>query len=149
SLDGHRVAGSMGLGVISGNSLPGGWDYVREGSDTYHEARAKAEPIGGAVNDGVMGVCFAAHVAPTKGKAEQEAERMIASIIETVTKMFTRLAKQSSGYEYMKEIEAIYERRDDLDFIINRAPYISVGTPDFHIERFRRMEEMGYDRVAL
>lgn len=149
SLDGHRVAGSLGLGVISGNSLPGGWDYVVEAARTYREALAAAEPIGGQVNDALMGFCFAAHVAPTKEQAEQEAETMIAAIIETVTKMFTRLAKQSSGYEYMNEIEAIYERREDLDFIVNRAPYISVGTPDFLIERFKRMEEAGYDRVAL
>lgn len=149
SLDGHKVAGSRGLGVISGNSLPGGWDYVREASEVYHAALADADPIGGVVNDGMMGFCFAAHVAPTKEQAEREAETMIAAIIETVNRMFTRLAKQSTGYEYMKEIEAIYEKREDLDFIVNRAPYISVGTPDFMVERFKRMEEMGYDRVAL
>lgn len=149
SLDGHRVAGSLGLGVISGNSLPGGWDYVREASEVYHQAFAEAKPIGAVANEGMMGFCFAAHVAPTKEQAEREAAEMIEAIIETVTKMFTRLAKQSKGYEYMNEIEAIYERREDLDFIVNRAPYISVGTPDFMIERFKKMEEMGYDRVAL
>jgi alkanesulfonate monooxygenase SsuD/methylene tetrahydromethanopterin reductase-like flavin-dependent oxidoreductase (luciferase family) len=149
SLDGHRVAGSLGLGVISGNSLPGGWDYVREAAETYRGALAEAQPIGGAVNDGLMGFCFAAHVAPTKEQAEREAEAMIATIIETVTRMFTRLAKQSTGYEYMDEIAAIYERKDDLDFIVNRAPYISVGTPELLIERFKLMEDLGYDRVAL
>lgn len=149
SLDGHRVAGSLGLGVISGNSLPGGWDYVQQAATTYREAIANAQPIGGTLTDGLMGFCFAAHVAPSKEEAVRESESAINAILETVTKMFTRLAKQSSGYEYMREIESIYERRGDLDFIINRAPYISVGTPDFLIERFKRMEQIGYDRVAL
>lgn len=150
SLDGHRVAGQLGQGVISGNSLPGGWDYVEEAALTYREAVVNAEPVGGGqVTDGVMGFCFAAHVAPTKEQAIAESETAIAAILKTVTTMFTRLAKQGNGYEYMKNIEAIYERRNDLDFIIDRAPYISVGTPDFMVERFKRMEALGYDRVAL
>ncbi|MFI6956586.1 LLM class flavin-dependent oxidoreductase [Nocardia sp. NPDC050408] len=150
SLSGHEVAGSLGLGVISGNSLPGGWDYVQEAADTYRRAVAQAKPIGGAsVNNGVMGFCFAAHVSSSREQALREASATVEAILETVTKMFSRLAKQGAGYEYMREIEAIYERRDDLDYIIDRAPYISVGTPDFLVDRFKRMELMGYDRIAL
>ena len=38
---------------------------------------------------------------------------------------------------------------DDLEYIVATAPYISIGTPDFLIERFRRLESLGYDEVLL
>jgi alkanesulfonate monooxygenase SsuD/methylene tetrahydromethanopterin reductase-like flavin-dependent oxidoreductase (luciferase family) len=149
SVEGHRQAGALGLGVVGGNSLPGGWDYVARCARTYKEAVAQATPLAGRVTDSLYSFAFAAHVADTQRQAEREAEATVASIIELVNSMFTRLAKQSSGYEYMDEIRAIYERRHDLAYLNERAPYISIGTPSFMVERLKRLEELGYDGIAL
>jgi alkanesulfonate monooxygenase SsuD/methylene tetrahydromethanopterin reductase-like flavin-dependent oxidoreductase (luciferase family) len=149
SVGGHKAAGANGLGVIGGNSLPGGWDYVEECARTYKEALAGAEPIGRTVTDSLCSFVFAAHCAPSQEQAEREAAETVQSILAMVTKMFTNLAKQSSGYEYMDGIRAIEEHKHDLRYLIDRAPYISLGTPEFFIERLERLENLGFDRVLL
>jgi alkanesulfonate monooxygenase SsuD/methylene tetrahydromethanopterin reductase-like flavin-dependent oxidoreductase (luciferase family) len=149
SVDGHRSAGKNGLGVIGGNSLPGGWDYVADCARTYKAALADAEPIGRFVTDSLSSFVFAANCAPSQEQAEREAAETVQSILAMVTRMFTRLAKESSGYEYMDGIRAIEEHKHDLRWLIDRAPYISLGTPEFFVERLERLEDLGFDRVAL
>lgn len=149
SVDGHRAAGAAGLGVIGGNSLTGGWEYVEDCARTYKEAVAQGTPVGTVVNDQLYTFAFAAHCAESQEQAKREAEVLVLSIIEMVNSMFTRLAKQSADYAYMDQIRMIYERRHDLDFLIERAPYISVGTPDFMVERVRRLEALGFDGIVL
>jgi hypothetical protein len=36
-----------------------------------------------------------------------------------------------------------------MAYVNDRSPYVSVGTPDFLIERFKRLEKMGYQEVFL
>jgi alkanesulfonate monooxygenase SsuD/methylene tetrahydromethanopterin reductase-like flavin-dependent oxidoreductase (luciferase family) len=149
SVDGHRAAGGSGLGVIGGNSLPGGWDYVEECARTYKAALADSEPIGRTTTDSLCAFVFAAHCAPTQEQAEREGGETVQMILAMVTKMFTRLARQSSGYEYMDGIRAVEEHKDDLRYLIDRAPYISLGTPEFFVERLERLRDIGFDRVLL
>jgi alkanesulfonate monooxygenase SsuD/methylene tetrahydromethanopterin reductase-like flavin-dependent oxidoreductase (luciferase family) len=149
SVDGHRAAGHAGLGVIGGNSLPGGWDYVAECARTYKSALAEAEPIGRTVTDSIASFVFAANCAPSQEQAEREASDTVQSILAMVTSMFTRLAKESSGYEYMDGIRAMEEHKHDLRWLIERAPYISLGTPESFVERLERLERLGFDRVLL
>jgi len=63
--------------------------------------------------------------------------------------MFTHLSSQSADYAYMKDINKIADRKDDIKYLNERAPFISVGTPEFHIERFKKLERMGYDEIVL
>ncbi len=41
------------------------------------------------------------------------------------------------------------EHMDDLDYIMERTPYVLFGTPDFLIEKFRRLESLGYTELLL
>lgn len=149
SVEGHGVAGALGLGVVGGNSLTGGWPYVEECARTYKAAVAQAPALAGRVNDQLYAFSFLAHCSDDLERAKIEAAPAVENIITMVTRMFTSLAAQSKDYAYMDEIRAMYERRDDLDFLIERAPYISIGGPDFWIERLNRLQGLGYDGVVL
>jgi len=37
----------------------------------------------------------------------------------------------------------------DLDYIMEKTPYILFGTPDFLIDKFRRLESLGYTEMLL
>ncbi len=150
SVAGHELAGSLGLGVVGGNSLPGGWDYVADCVRTYHAALGHAEPVvPGHVTRECHVFFFVAHCSEDVERAKREAASGVASILSMVNTMFTSLAPESPNYRYMEQIRTMYERRDDLDFLIERAPYISIGDPSFFIERIRRLEEIGADSVVL
>jgi alkanesulfonate monooxygenase SsuD/methylene tetrahydromethanopterin reductase-like flavin-dependent oxidoreductase (luciferase family) len=150
SVAGHELAGSLGLGVVGGNSLPGGWDYVAECVQTYRDALEHAHPVvPGAVNRECHVFFFVAHCSEDVERAKREAASGVASILGMVNTMFSSLAPESPNYRYMDQIRTMYERRDDLDFLIDRAPYISIGDPQFFVERIRRLEEIGADSVVL
>jgi len=148
SLDGLVTAGQLGLGAISGNTLTGGWDYVAKCADTYHSAVDKAKPIS-VVNRSIATSIMMAHCAETMEKAFEEAGEASQKMLWMVIDMFTSLAKHGSDYAYMGEIDAIRKRVADMAYINDRSPYVSVGTPDFLIERFKQLEKMGYQEVFL
>ena len=149
SVEGHEVAGSMGLGVVGGNSLSGGWPFVEECVRTYKSAVANATPVGPVVNNQLYSFAFVAHCSHDVEQAKREAARATEDIIAMVTTMFTKLASESDNYAYMEQIQTMYDRRGDLDYLIDRAPYISIGNPEFWIERIRHLEELGYDGIVL
>jgi alkanesulfonate monooxygenase SsuD/methylene tetrahydromethanopterin reductase-like flavin-dependent oxidoreductase (luciferase family) len=146
SLDGLQLAGKMGLGVMSGNSLPGGWEYVAECAETYHRAIDAAEPVT-VVNRALCESVMTAHCAPTMEQALAEASPPATGFVKLVIDMFAGMADQGSDYAYMSNVEQLTDRADDMAWMNDRAPYISAGTPDFHIERLKRLESLGYDEV--
>lgn len=148
SLDGLSIAGHLGLGALSGNSLPGGWDYVAECAETYHAAVDKAEPIS-VVNRSLGESIMTAHCAETMEKAFDEASTAAEKMLSMVIDMFTGLAKHAPDYAYMDNVNAIREHASDMAYINDRSPYVSVGTPDFLVNRFKRLEELGYQEVIL
>jgi len=148
SLDGLVVAGELGLGTVAGNSLVGGWDYVAKCAETYHAAIDKAKPIS-VINRSIGTSIMTAHCAETMEKAFEEAREPAEKMLWMVINMFTGLAKHAPNYAYMDDINTIRDRVSDLAFINDRSPYVSVGTPDYLIERFRRLEKMGYQEVFL
>lgn len=148
SLEGLRIAGNMGLGVLSGNTLPGGWEYVDQCAETYRDAIAHAVPLT-YVNRSLAESVMTAHCAPTMEQALAEAAPPATSFVKLVIDMFTGMATQSADYSYMSNIESIRARADDMAYLNDRAPYISAGTPDFLIDRFHRLEAVGYDEVIL
>jgi alkanesulfonate monooxygenase SsuD/methylene tetrahydromethanopterin reductase-like flavin-dependent oxidoreductase (luciferase family) len=148
SLDGLIVAGELGLGAVSGNSLPGGWDHVAKCADAYHAAIDRAKPIS-VVNRCLATSIMTAHCAETMEKAFEEAAEPAQKMLWMVINMFTGLAKSSPDYAYMDNINSIRERVSDMAYVNDRSPYVSVGTPDFMIERFKRLEKMGYQEVFL
>jgi alkanesulfonate monooxygenase SsuD/methylene tetrahydromethanopterin reductase-like flavin-dependent oxidoreductase (luciferase family) len=149
SLDGHVLGASRGLGVVGGNSLPGGWDYVAECAQRYKSAIAKVQSEQTNVTSSLAAFVATAHCAESQEQAEAEAAGPALGFVAMVIQMFNELHDKGADYAYMKDINKIVDRKDDMKYLIERAPYISVGTPDFHIERIKLLERMGYDEVVL
>jgi alkanesulfonate monooxygenase SsuD/methylene tetrahydromethanopterin reductase-like flavin-dependent oxidoreductase (luciferase family) len=149
SVDTHRYAGEQGLGVMSGNSLPGGWDFVQECLDLYRESWRDAAPRGRATVNSFGALALRAHCAETNEKAQEEGALAAFDAVDLVMRWYSRLAKQSSDYSYMAQFEELDGHRRDLPFMIERAPYITIGDPDFFVERIARLEEMGVDEFLL
>ncbi len=41
------------------------------------------------------------------------------------------------------------EHLDDLDYIMERTPYVMIGTPDFLIRQLKRTVSLGYNELML
>jgi alkanesulfonate monooxygenase SsuD/methylene tetrahydromethanopterin reductase-like flavin-dependent oxidoreductase (luciferase family) len=149
SLETHRNAGRRGIGVMTGNSILG-WDYAARCIDAYQEGAARVEPAEGSyVNRSVGFFVAVAHCAATEEQAHREAARVTASFIDLVIWLFSRLGPTSPDYQYLSQIQKIEERREDIGFLVESAPYFMIGTPDRLEERLRRLEAMGVDQVLL
>ena len=49
----------------------------------------------------------------------------------------------------MASIEELVDHQRDLQYLVDRAPYITIGDPDLFIERCERLESMGVDEFIL
>jgi alkanesulfonate monooxygenase SsuD/methylene tetrahydromethanopterin reductase-like flavin-dependent oxidoreductase (luciferase family) len=149
SLETHTFAGQQGLGVMSGNSLPGGWDFVQQCHDLYQEAWQDAAPRGRLTNNSFGSLALRAHCAETTEKAREEAAAAAFDAVDLVMTWYSRLAEQSEDYAYMAQFKELDSHRRDLDWMVERAPYLSIGDPDFFVERIERLEAMGVDEFLL
>jgi alkanesulfonate monooxygenase SsuD/methylene tetrahydromethanopterin reductase-like flavin-dependent oxidoreductase (luciferase family) len=145
----HEFAGERGLGVMSGNSLAGGWEFVQECLDLYRGSWRDAAERGGLTHSTFSSLALRAHCAETNERALAEASEAAFEMIDLVMGWFAKLASQSSDYAYMGRIEELREHQRDLRYMVERAPYLSIGDPDFFVERIRRLEEMGVDEFIL
>jgi alkanesulfonate monooxygenase SsuD/methylene tetrahydromethanopterin reductase-like flavin-dependent oxidoreductase (luciferase family) len=145
----HRNAGERGIGVMTGNSILG-WEYAERCIGAYREGLAHAAPAGGSyVNDQTGLFVAVAHCAERMEQARREAARVTASFVNLVIWLYSRLGASSPDYEYLSQIRRIEERKDDLDFVVDSAPYFMVGTPDYLVERLHRLEAMGVTEALL
>ena len=149
SIETHRIAGEKGLPVISGNSLVGGWEGVEESIAIYRDCLANGTPI--TTTKPFFGAAMlVVHCAPSKEQAQEEARPRVLRFLESTIARRRALAPSSADYAYqVKGFDEIEQNRDDLDHLVDRSPYFSVGTPEFFVERFRRLERMGVDEVIL
>jgi alkanesulfonate monooxygenase SsuD/methylene tetrahydromethanopterin reductase-like flavin-dependent oxidoreductase (luciferase family) len=149
SLETHGNAGRKGIGVMTGNSLPGGWEYMEEAVATYRAALTEHEPVKGAVTDSASALAVMAHCAETDEQAKAESEQAAFRFVHEIIGWFQALSKSSPDYAYLSRIEEIVDRKDDLDFLIDRAPYLTIGSPQFFIDRAKRLQALGYDEFIL
>ena len=149
STETHRYAGEQGIGVMSGNSLPGGWDFVQECLDLYRSSWVDAADRGRLTNSTFSSLALRAHCAETTEQALEEAGPAAFEMVDLVMRWFTKLAEKSPDYSYMGRIEELEEHRRDLPFMVERAPYLTIGDPDLFIERCERLESMGVDEFIL
>jgi alkanesulfonate monooxygenase SsuD/methylene tetrahydromethanopterin reductase-like flavin-dependent oxidoreductase (luciferase family) len=150
SVETHGNAGKLGIGVMTGNSLPGGWSYIAEALQLYRDGLEEADPgPGGVVNESAGAASVITYCAETKEEAMAAAAERTGRFLGEVAKWFTRLSKESPDYVYMAELQKILEQEDSLERIIERSPYVSIGTPDFFVERGKRLQELGYNEWLL
>src|SRR5262249_861782 len=149
SFETHHNAGERGIGVMTGNSILG-WEYAERCINSYKEGNANVKPAEGSyVNNHIGFFVAVAHCSDRMGQAYREAARVAATFIDLVIWLYSRLGATSPDYTYLSQIKKIEERRDDLEYVIESAPYFMVGTPDYLLERLRRLQRMGVDEVLL
>jgi alkanesulfonate monooxygenase SsuD/methylene tetrahydromethanopterin reductase-like flavin-dependent oxidoreductase (luciferase family) len=149
SVETHGNAGKLGIGVMTGNSLAGGWDYLEEAMGAYQEGLRVADPgPGGVINESAGALAVVAHCAETRETAIAEAEARVHRFLDEISGWFKALADQSSEYAYMSRLIEVV-KTTGFDELIDRSPYVTVGTPDFFIERAKRLESYGYTEFLL
>jgi alkanesulfonate monooxygenase SsuD/methylene tetrahydromethanopterin reductase-like flavin-dependent oxidoreductase (luciferase family) len=148
SLETHENSGRLGVGVMSGFGLAG-WDYLETCLGAYRREVAHAQPRAGVVNNSAGCFIALAHCAPTREQAFREAEESTLRFADVVLGWFSGLSPSSPDYEYFKRVDEIKEHITDLDYLVERSPYFSIGTPEFLTDRFRRLAEMGYNELIL
>jgi alkanesulfonate monooxygenase SsuD/methylene tetrahydromethanopterin reductase-like flavin-dependent oxidoreductase (luciferase family) len=148
----HAIAGKLGIGAMTGASIIG-WQHVEDSARAYKEAVAHPEPIGPVVNDALCFAALGAHCAETAEQAFDEARAPATAFMRRMLGaggMYESLRKASADYGYLEGVsEETRARMDDLEYIVSVAPYMSIGTPEFLIDRFRRLQALGYDEVLL
>ena len=148
----HRGAAELGLGGMTGGSIVG-WQYVEEAAAAYCEAIGSAEPVPGSTVNHSLGF-FATRVncadTPEEAKAAIEKTALLFVDINIGPGgRYEQLAPTSPDYAYLGAIKEMQAHMDDLDYIMEKTPYILFGTPDFLIEKFRRLESLGYTELLL
>jgi alkanesulfonate monooxygenase SsuD/methylene tetrahydromethanopterin reductase-like flavin-dependent oxidoreductase (luciferase family) len=148
----HAIAGRLGIGAMTGASIIG-WQHVERCAAAYHEAVQDPQPISSVVNKSLCFAALGAHCAETSEQAFEDARRPTMAFMRRMLGpggMYESLVKASPDYGYLAGVAAeARERMDDLEYIVSIAPYMSIGTPDFLIDRFRRLERLGYNEVLL
>ena len=145
----HHNAGERGIGVMTGNSILG-WEYAERCIESYKAGNAKVKPAEGSyVNNHVGFFVAVAHCTDRMEQAVREAARVTRGFVDLVIWLYSKLGASSPDYAYLSQIKKIEERKNDLEYIVDLAPYFMVGTPDYLIERLRRLERMGVHEVLL
>ena len=148
----HRAAAEMGLGGMTGGSIVG-WQYVEEAAAAYCEAIPNAQPLRGSpVNHSLGMFVTRVNCAATKEEARAGIEETALNFIDINIGpggRYEQLAPTSPDYSYLGNIREMQEHMLDLDYIMERSPYVLFGTPDFLIEQFKRFEAMGYTELLL
>ena len=148
----HRGAAELGLGGMTGGSIVG-WQYVEEAAAAYCEAIGDARPIPGSFANNSLGF-FATRVncAETMEAARAGFEKTALAFIDINIGpggRYEQLAPTSPDYAYLGNIREMQEHMDDLEYLMERTPYVLYGTPEFLIEKFKRLESLGYTELLL
>ena len=148
----HEIAGELGIGAMTGATILG-WSHAERCAAAYTVAiEQPSRPISSAVNNSLGLAVLCAHCAETTEQAWREAGPVAHNIVERMLGpggRYEQLAQASPDFGYLADIDEVERRRHDLEFVHELAPYLSIGTPEFLIERFRRAESLGYDEVIL
>jgi alkanesulfonate monooxygenase SsuD/methylene tetrahydromethanopterin reductase-like flavin-dependent oxidoreductase (luciferase family) len=148
----HGDAGALGIGAMTGGSIVG-WQYVEEAAQAYRENILDPTPLPGtAVNDSLGFFATRVHCAPTREEAFAEAAATALAFIDINIGpggRYDQLAPTSPDYAYLGNIREMQEHLDDLDYIMERTPYVMIGTPEFLIRQLQRIKSFGYNELLL
>ncbi|MEV1294228.1 LLM class flavin-dependent oxidoreductase [Pseudonocardia sp. NPDC049635] len=145
-VESHAFAGANGMPVMTGNTILG-WEKTQASIDAYKRALENAVPLFGRVTDSLGMFSTAVCCAVTKDAAKEAAGPIAAAWMQTVSKIYAHLSEASEDYAYLGQFKQIMNRVDDLDYLIDCSPYITMGTPDDLIERAAKLAAMGVSEV--
>ena len=154
SVASHRGAAEFGLGGMTGGSIVG-WQYVEEAATAYVEAIPNATPLPGSTVNHSLGM-FRDPGQQLRADTTEEARAGIEKTALNFIDLnigpggrYEQLAPTSPDYGYLANIKEMQAHMHDLDYLMDRSPYVLFGTPDFLIDKFKRMEAMGYTELLL
>lgn len=143
----HRDAARRGVGVMTGNTILG-WEYAQSCIDAYRDEPPSAEPIAGVAFDRLAMVSTVVACAADADEALADAAPVAAAWLEIVSRIYSQLSAESPDYAYMGNFRKVEERQHDLEYLVDCAPYFTIGTPDRFIERAQRLHAMGVDDLV-
>jgi alkanesulfonate monooxygenase SsuD/methylene tetrahydromethanopterin reductase-like flavin-dependent oxidoreductase (luciferase family) len=148
----HGIAGEVGIGAMTGASVLG-WPHVEKCVEAYRTAiAAPSRPVGPQVTNSLGFTVLIAHCADSIAEAEAEVGEFAHDFLERMLGpggIYEKLVQASPDYAYLDQMKEIQDRRHDLEFVLDHAPYAALGPPDVLIERFRRVEALGYNEILL
>jgi hypothetical protein len=137
---------------MTGGSIVG-WQYVEEAAAAYRQNIQNPEPLPGTqVNDSLGFFATRVNCAPTREEAFRDAAATALAFIDINIGpggRYDQLAPTSPDYSYLGNIREMQQHLDDLDYIQERTPYVMIGTPEFLIGQFKRIESLGYNELLL
>ena len=145
-VESHTRAGSIGIGVMTGNSILG-WEYAQQCIDAYKDAVRSADPVGPKVTNKLGFFSTGVNCMTDRDEAREIAAPVALRFVEVVVGIYKDLSKRSADYAYLGQIEKIEDHMRDIDLLVDAAPYITVGNPDDLIERAAKLHRMGADDV--
>jgi alkanesulfonate monooxygenase SsuD/methylene tetrahydromethanopterin reductase-like flavin-dependent oxidoreductase (luciferase family) len=154
SLESHRHAGQLGIGVLSNDNWMG-WDHLRKQSDAYEEGRKACETEWGAGTRPSTKnfTAFTGYVGNDETEAIEVGGPIAMSFLGPVLEMFYEpLAEAAPSYAYMKQIrESVGDviETGDISGLVERTPNVLVGTAEQIIDKIERLEMLGYDDVGF
>lgn len=152
SLESHRHAGQLGLGVMSNDNWMG-WEHLSKQAEAYREGQAEARSDAPAPPAIVNFTAFTGYVGESEEEAIEIAGPLAMSFLGPVVKQFYEpLAERSASYAYMKQIsESVADiiESEDVAALADRSPNVLIGTADQVIEKIERLEALGYDDVGF
>ena len=143
-VDSHAGAARMGIGVMTGNSILG-WDYAQSCFDAYRANVGTGEPALGWSNNRISFSSIGVACAPTRDEAIAMGRDVALQFVSIIVEFNQIIARQSDDYAYLGQVAKLADRKDDLEYLMGAAPYITIGTPDDLIERAAAIHAMGAD----
>jgi alkanesulfonate monooxygenase SsuD/methylene tetrahydromethanopterin reductase-like flavin-dependent oxidoreductase (luciferase family) len=147
SIETHFNSGRYGLGVMTGNSLPGGWDYLVEALGAYQKGLAEVDVAGGRLTESRAALAAVAYCARTEQAALDDASEVAGRFVGLVAQWYDQLSAASKDYKAFAGLRSVVDRKDSLPQLIDRSPYLTIGTPEFFIERCRKLHDLGYGEL--
>lgn len=147
SPESHFNAGKFGFGMMTGNTLGGGWDFVEECVEAYNKGLEVVDLEGGVLTENRSAFAAVTHIAETSAKAKEQAGEVAGRFVNLVAGWYSHLSQESADYRAMAGMKEIVDSGGELQPLIDRSPYLCIGDPDFMLERLRRLADLGYNEM--
>lgn len=149
SLETFALAGRVGLGAMTNDNYAG-WGYLERGAAAYKEAIKHPAPFAAyPVNNALGFTIFVPNCDTDVERAYRTARHVAEGFCAVCHMVYMPLAERSESYRDFAQIKDVYDRRTDLDYMMNKTPSTVIGPPARFIETIRRLEALGFDEVLM
>jgi alkanesulfonate monooxygenase SsuD/methylene tetrahydromethanopterin reductase-like flavin-dependent oxidoreductase (luciferase family) len=147
SVESHRMAGNLGVGVYSWSNFMG-WDALSDSVSAFRAAAGETRARGEHVNDSA-GALLQAYCAETDAIAEAEAGAGNIKWMRIAIDSYPRLAKVAQSYAYMNKITEVAKKTDDFEYFKEGSGAAIFGSPESCIRAIERFGDCGIDTLVM